>query len=49
VQVEQRAIQMSLDAERVAVGEVLAFEVDLQPLDGALDDGAPAVTGAFAG
>ncbi len=40
MQGEQPAIQVRLNAERVAVGEVLAFEVDLQPLDGALDGGA---------
>jgi hypothetical protein len=49
VQGEQPALEVRLDAERVAVGKVLAFEVQLQSLDGALDGGASAVPSAFAG
>ena len=45
---EQPPVEVRLHPASVPAGEVLAIEVDLQPLDGALDAGPQAVGGAVA-
>lgn len=46
---QQAFVEVCLHPQRVAVGQVLAAEVDLQPFDGALDPGPSSVARSLAG
>ncbi len=49
VEDEQLSVEVSLHPQAVAVSKVFAFEIDLQPLDCALDASAHLVTGPVSG